>query len=77
MKAILILPFLILLASCDNFFYARQLVCAASNAIKCTKWVENTTLSYQTFYLGFCFSEQTHTLTRDGPKSMKDLRIGD
>lgn len=58
MNALFILPFLILLASCDNFFYARQLVCLANNTIKCTKWVENTTLSYHTLYFGgFCFSE--------------------
>lgn len=56
MKVIFILPFLLLLASCDNFYYARQLVCVANNTIKCTKWVENTTLSYHTFYPGFCFS---------------------
>jgi hypothetical protein len=74
MKLILI-AILLIIAKGDNFQYGRILDCVANNTKKCTKWKESTILTYQSTFSYFCFSENTFVQTKQGPKTMKSLKI--
>lgn len=77
MKVLLLLLLLTVVYS-DRFFYNRVLDCIKHNTKRCVLWNETTILSYKTYFSRyFCLSRNSYVRTPDGPKSMKDLTVGD
>jgi len=77
-KSLILLIYGLLLAVCqDSFYYFRTLNCVQNNSVKCVQWQEGTYLSYYPSWTGYCFSENAHVLTSEGPRPMKDLKVGD
>lgn len=63
----------------DQFYYSRLLACTQDDTKRCIHWNESTTLLYSTYFSTYfyCLSEHNFVLTREGPKAMKKLTIGD
>jgi hypothetical protein len=77
MKEFVLLLLLFAVVYGDHFYYRRVLDCLVSDTRICTHWNESTSLAYSTYYTTYCLSEHTSVLTPDGPRSMRQLTIGD
>ena len=75
---VLVLLLLLAVVFSDRFYYLRVLDCINYNTKGCVNWKESTTLSYATYWSTyFCLSRNSYVRTPDGPKSIKELTVGD